>query len=535
MAESGLDPVRLTIALRKAGDGGLETRNQGEILGRRMKDAQLVTKDDGSGNLFGDIVQDVPWAEAATIESAAIKRLARDQRLYRALIGGKAVGGTQVDVEAQQGAAAAEEFARQAVATTKAIQDVIDTQAVAYAANPTKGALTAAVDAVLEVARTEGLKRMGTLTQAGSSLVDDTAPAGASARFPKAHSAAARADERLNRRGNTVKNPVQKTLTQLLEFGKVEVGWRESAGATDPTMNEYREWAKVVAALRADGAVIDEQRIKHGNGGASIKGGFWNSIVYTLKATQAQLMECVRMKRVLEERARVLAQVYRHEEQLAAHLSEPARIALTEWDETKHLGPSARTLRQCCEGESGAGASPGGDWVPGRLGDPDAPALTVGQVVKHDGGRYRVTAVRGNYVDIENTRYSSTIKPGDAFEAQTLPTLPTHMADLPDLSSLDFQVSGLDLQAIEGHAFTPETPSLERWFFRYGAPPEGGRSRNHVTGDMEAGISVYATPRPTSFIDTDRPLYAVRGVAIGLGSDDEPVIVQTGEARRLLQ
>lgn len=39
------------------------------------------------------------------------------------------------------------------------------------------------------------------------------------------------------------------------------------------------------------------------------------------------------------------------------------------------------------------------------------------------------------------------------------------------------------------------------------------------------------TPVPTSVIDTSRPLYALWGRPIGLGSDDEPVIEITGEVK----
>lgn len=102
-------------------------------------------------------------------------------------------------------------------------------------------------------------------------------------RFPKAEALAAKADERLNKRAGWAANDVQRDLAKLLEFGEVEVGWRESCGATDPTMHVYREWVKVLKALRAEGATIAEERQKHGNSWATKGGGFWQSIRYTLE------------------------------------------------------------------------------------------------------------------------------------------------------------------------------------------------------------------------------------------------------------
>lgn len=100
--------------------------------------------------------------------------------------------------------------------------------------------------------------------------------------YPKAEAVAAKADERLNKRAGYSANPCGGHLATLLEFGKVEVGWRESCGSTDYTMHVYREWAKVLKALRASGAVISEEPMKHGNAWATKGGGFWNSIVYRL-------------------------------------------------------------------------------------------------------------------------------------------------------------------------------------------------------------------------------------------------------------
>jgi len=68
----------------------------------------------------------------------------------------------------------------------------------------------------------------------------------------------------------------------------------------------------------------------------------------------------------------------------------------------------------------------------------------------------------------------------------------------------------------------------ERWFFRYGPPPASGRSRNFTTGDLEAGVSSYWTPAPSSMAGLSyvgkKPLYAMRGTWVEYGSDDEPLV-----------
>ena len=160
IADQGLDAAKQRLAIQKAGVGELETRREGEIIGRKMRESTLLVKDDGSGNLFGDAVLDVPWAESAQIENAVIGRLSKDERLYRALTRGRAVGGSTVDEEAQHEAANREGLARRAVATSKAIQDAIDQHAAEYAATPNRNTLQAAIEAVLEIARSEGENRL---------------------------------------------------------------------------------------------------------------------------------------------------------------------------------------------------------------------------------------------------------------------------------------------------------------------------------------------------------------------------------------
>lgn len=79
-------------------------------------------------------------------------------------------------------------------------------------------------------------------------------------------------------------------------------------------------------------------------------------------------------------------------------------------------------------------------------------------------------------------------------------------------------------------------------FVRFGALPDGGRSRNDETGDLEAGVSVYRGEWQSSDRDVlcvtlvsegdafqlrqleDRPIYLVEGEEVGTGSDGEPLL-----------
>jgi hypothetical protein len=97
---------------------------------------------------------------------------------------------------------------------------------------------------------------------------------------------------------------------------------------------------------------------------------------------------------------------------------------------------------------------------------------------------------------------------------------------------------------------TPE--QLERWgrlaeqiasqpplYIRFGRLPRSGRSRNHDTGELEAGVSCYpaveqdgiiqfapdGVANPLSFLDLiHRPAYLVTGEEVGEGSDGEPLL-----------
>lgn len=93
-------------------------------------------------------------------------------------------------------------------------------------------------------------------------------------------------DAQLSKRAGYTTHPMRDAVDILKRFGKVEIGWRESCGKTDPTMHAKRAWDRVVKALRADGASITEQRIKHGNAYATSRGGFWCSIVYSVELSR---------------------------------------------------------------------------------------------------------------------------------------------------------------------------------------------------------------------------------------------------------
>lgn len=94
-------------------------------------------------------------------------------------------------------------------------------------------------------------------------------------------------DAKLNKQAGWESNQLATNLRNLVEFGRVEVGWRESCGHTDPTARQYAAWKKVVTHLIKDGFQIQELRVKHGNGYATMKGGFWSSIVYSLAPNPA--------------------------------------------------------------------------------------------------------------------------------------------------------------------------------------------------------------------------------------------------------
>lgn len=94
---------------------------------------------------------------------------------------------------------------------------------------------------------------------------------------------AIKADARLGKRSGLMLTPIQGALSDLITFGRVEVGYRSSCGCTDPTMYNYREWAKLIARAAKLGIVIHVETLKHVNAYATTKGGFWNSSIYTME------------------------------------------------------------------------------------------------------------------------------------------------------------------------------------------------------------------------------------------------------------
>jgi len=79
-------------------------------------------------------------------------------------------------------------------------------------------------------------------------------------------------------------------------------------------------------------------------------------------------------------------------------------------------------------------------------------------------------------------------------------------------------------------------------YLRWGNLPRGGRSKNHATGELEAGVSVYgARYNPVTdlieyaedgtgchaaltYLLSGAPCYLVTGTEVGRGSDGEPVL-----------
>ena len=78
-------------------------------------------------------------------------------------------------------------------------------------------------------------------------------------------------------------------------------------------------------------------------------------------------------------------------------------------------------------------------------------------------------------------------------------------------------------------------------FVRFGDIPEHGKSKNHLTGKLEAGVSCYEAIRRGDRIQVilpklettglvslsgvnERPMHEVRGAVVGYGSDGEPLL-----------
>ena len=91
-----------------------------------------------------------------------------------------------------------------------------------------------------------------------------------------------KSDEALSKRAGYKKTDMRSYLESLITHGRIEVGYRQACGKTDPTQFAYREWAKLLKAAEKVGMRIAVEPVKHGNAYATNKGGFWSSAIYTL-------------------------------------------------------------------------------------------------------------------------------------------------------------------------------------------------------------------------------------------------------------
>ena len=105
------------------------------------------------------------------------------------------------------------------------------------------------------------------------------------------HAMAEKSDIALSKRAGYKKTDIGGYLHSLLTHGRVEVGYRQSCGKTDPTQYTHREWAKLLKEAEKRGLRIAIERIKHGNAYATNKGGFWTSAIYTLDSSHHLDME----------------------------------------------------------------------------------------------------------------------------------------------------------------------------------------------------------------------------------------------------
>jgi hypothetical protein len=89
-------------------------------------------------------------------------------------------------------------------------------------------------------------------------------------------------DNKLNKIFGYKANDLKTYVENLLNFGHVEVGYRNSCGSTDPTLKTWRSWIKALSKLRKNGISITEESVKHKNSWATKSQGFWNSTIYKL-------------------------------------------------------------------------------------------------------------------------------------------------------------------------------------------------------------------------------------------------------------
>ena len=101
------------------------------------------------------------------------------------------------------------------------------------------------------------------------------------------HALAEKSDAALSKRAGYAKTDTATALQTLMSKGRVEVGYRQSCGKTDPTTYVYREWVKLLKAAEKHGLRITSEPVKHGNAYATSKGGFWSSAIYSLAPPNA--------------------------------------------------------------------------------------------------------------------------------------------------------------------------------------------------------------------------------------------------------
>lgn len=90
-------------------------------------------------------------------------------------------------------------------------------------------------------------------------------------------------DVKINAKLGYNANTLANLVEQLMTYGRIEVGWRESCRSTHITLTAAREWKKVLKCLLKCGIQIESEEVKHGNGWASKAGGFWKSIRYSMR------------------------------------------------------------------------------------------------------------------------------------------------------------------------------------------------------------------------------------------------------------
>lgn len=103
---------------------------------------------------------------------------------------------------------------------------------------------------------------------------------------PKLEDYIATRDRRIAKSQPWSPTPLLDAFRELLTRGSVKVGGRASCGGSvDPTWAIFTAWNEVVRKARSLGYAIAEQDIKHGNGWATVAGGFWNEREYVIVAT----------------------------------------------------------------------------------------------------------------------------------------------------------------------------------------------------------------------------------------------------------